>query len=373
MSLSIEDVLIYLVKNQKYDQLQSALDQLKSIQDLKNVIAEKQQQITQHREQILNLISKDDLSAIKDGTVSANEYIVERRLSGINLLRTGQPPIYVGEVELRKYHLISDLDEIQDRDLVSVDGTTIKLIKHQPHDDQIGVFHQIIVEEDPMLGLIAKKHVDGSTIKQDDLPLVVKLNPKAKIKPSDVIDYAYYLGTDMAAGTVRWHYQTDQPLVPKQVKTKKTKEKSTDDTVNSVKEHVQLDLKDQKILLISDHVNVDQVADTLLKHYQAANVDIYGSQNSNHQATSLSALMAAIEQHDIVIICTDFLHHAVSQAAILNLKQHPEINYAVSAKSSLTFIERALYRAIHHLPAYEATGQMQEYPKEIAMNSNEKA
>lgn len=355
--MDYKKILMTLVDNEDYKNLQRAINYVQSLKA-------KQLEISKIEEQLNNLLTDSNEQQTQQIRNDVETYYFERRLSGANFGNH-----YVQEKILRKL----------DADLHT--GDYVRFVDKRPvvvdHDDnnegtEIICFEKALVEYDDTLNCkILKKYADGGTIKVDNMPFVVTVNPDAIVNVGDVIDYAFYrndapLNVSARHGTVRWVYPAEK-LVENVDKPKVKKEKKPSEP-KAERPLLDMNLNGQTVLIISDYAHSEKLESIVYTYNGVPTVT--GGPISNEDIPPMFSHM--VKSYDIVIICTDYIHHAVSQAAIDALKEKENAKYAISSSSSDTFIERALYRAENHLQAYEASGESSvEYPVKSDEVSND--
>lgn len=259
--------------------------------------------------------------------------------------------------------------ELQTGDYVKYENHQLKIVKHDDNKEgtPIVCFEKVIVEYNAELNrLVIRKKANGDSIKIDGYPFVITVNEKADVSEGDIVDYAFYrntmpIATSASLGSVRWKYPIEELEEPTEKKKKKVKKENINNSSENTESHdsrIEFDLKNQKVLILTDYAHSEKLKDIVELHNGIPT--IAGGVRSNELITP-SSIQQKVDNYDIVIICTDYLHHNISQMAISALKKG-NAKYAVANSSSSIFVEKALYRAENHLQAYESLGANNEYP-----------
>lgn len=350
-----------LVNRHDFDSLRTGIDYVEEIEKKQNEIREIENKLS-----ILLDESCDKAKLLLRS--QPNVYFCERRLVGMNLSNEKISDHYISEEEMRKNGL-----DFNTGDYIEVsDDKKVNVVDHESKEEgeKIVCYKQVRVDYDKDLNCkIIKYYANGDKVMYHDYPFVITVNPDAKVAVGDIIDYAFYRHQGLPfpqcarKGSVRWIYPPEE-LIEKTEKVKPKKEKKDNYNIQNEAEHKDLDLNlnGQTVLILSDKAHSKKL-ENVVYNYNGVPTIVGGSQ-SNEKIPPMFEKM--ILSYDIVIICTDYLHHSVSQTAINVLKKKKEkddAKYAVSNSSSEVFIEHALYRAENHLPAYEVSGEENiEYP-----------
>lgn len=344
--MDYKSILSSLIEKEDYSDLKVAIQYIEQIKSKENEIYNLQNQLT--------------LLTNKKALHEKNVYFVERKLKGANIGNQ-----YVQETDLRKLDI-----KLQTGDYVKYENHQLKVVKHDDTKEgtPIVCFEKVIVEYNAELNrLVIRKKANGDSIKIDGYPFVITVNEKADVSEGDIVDYAFYrntmpIATSASLGSVRWKYPIEELEEPTEKKKKKVKKENINNSSENTESHdsrIEFDLKNQKVLILTDYAHSEKLKDIVELHNGIPT--IAGGARSNELITP-SSIQQKVDNYDIVIICTDYLHHNISQNAISALKDKKIAKYAVANSSSSMFVEKALYRAENHLQAYEPLGANNEYP-----------
>ena len=249
-------------------------------------------------------------------------------------------------------------------------NSLVKVGHGENPDDDIICYQQVKVEySDELHRNVISHYADGNPILVKSVPFTILPSEdpeKFKGHPGDIIDYAFYLHPGFKIedvinrGIVRWKYPVEDNCLDNteinetaSEKDEPSQKKQKSNTIyKSNHQQLDLDLKKQSVLVLSDYARSEKLED-VIKSYNGKPT-VTGGNNSSEQLPPM--LEKLILGSDITIICTDYMHHRVSQQVIDVLKEKDDAKYAVASSSSRTFIERALYRAENGLQAYETSG-----------------
>lgn len=345
--MDYKNILNSLVEKEDYSSLKIAIKYIEEIKTKENEIYNLQSQ--------LSLLTNKKILSYKE-----NAFFVERKLKGANI---GSQ--YVQETDLRKLDI-----ELHTGDYVQYQNNQLKIVKHDctKEGTPIVCFEKVIVEYDAELNrLVIRKKANGDSLTIDGYPFVITVNEKADVSEGDIVDYAFYrndmpIATSASLGSVRWKYPIEELKEPIEKKKRKLKKENTNDINKNCEtqdSHIEFNLKSQKVLILTDYAHSERLKNIVKQHNGIPT--IVGGARSN-ELISPSSIQQKVNNYDIVIICTDYLHHRISQNAISALKNKEEAKYAVANSSSPMLVEKALYRAENHLQAYEHVGVNDEYP-----------
>lgn len=291
-----------------------------------------------------------------------HQYVVHRRLSGAEINHT-----YYPEAVLQKLNF-----QLNDGDVVELDpDNTVRGLWNirratgdhiDTNDTPIALIRYATLT--PVAGtnmLQIAKTLKGDSIVDQSVANTIVIDPshfsgKRSLEPGMVVDYAYYDHgkglSDAQKGTIRWiHDDADFDTIKAPEKPKTVKHVTR--TRHEFKDHVNYDLKKKHVLVITGIKTHEQD----LKEVVGKHNGVYYSFDASMEANvSNSKLKKAVKDASMVIICTDRIHHRVSQAAIHQAKRH-DIPYAMATTTSNAAVERAMFRALDGDPSYEASGQ----------------
>lgn len=383
--MNLQKVIMSLLADNQFETAKTVIDYLDQIHTKKEKISEIEKEIENIQKKIDSLlptkfdIQSTDIPKSSEFDVSnPRSYMFTRKLSGADVGDN-----YIQETILRKNdYMFNTGDLLQPQQDNTKDSSYNFLIDSQifnnlvkvghgeTPDDDIICYHQVKVEySDELHRNIISHYADGNPIFVEGVPFTILPSEdpeKFKGHPGDIIDYAFYLHPGFKIedainrGIVRWKYPVDNNYLDNSDTLETTSEKAepsqkkykSNTTYKSNHQQLDLDLKGQSVLVLSDYARSEKLEE-VIKSYNGKPT-VTGGNNSSEQLPPM--LEKLILGSDITIICTDYMHHHVSQQVIDILKEKNNAKYAVASSSSRVFIERALYRAENGLQAYETSG-----------------
>ena len=322
-----------------------------------------------------------DQSSVFD--LNPGEYVVQRRLTGAQLLDTyGQQAFFISEKMVRMLNL-------QDGDIVTADGEPYQSLSkayikrvtgHLDLDyDPIEVFRQAVVESKDG-ELVVIHNIYGKRLKVNGSKVTYHVKDdriQFMVQEGDIVDLAWYANDDNAQDsmTIRWVYPLEddnQPVekAPKQKSAEKKpakKEKMhlalglSKQIFGSMQQGAQdakklkVDLKGQKVGIA---IGNGQNGEILKATVKACN----GEPRLINAFTGKSKkIEKAVKNLDMVIMIKSYANHPSSWSLAKACKKFG-VKFAVSNKMSTQSFCRALYRAENNLPSDEQSGQEIEYP-----------
>ena len=322
-----------------------------------------------------------DQSSVFD--LNPGEYVVQRRLTGAQLLDTyGQQAFFISEKMVRMLNL-------QDGDIVTADGEPYQSLSkayikrvtgHLDLDyDPIEVFRQAVVESKDG-ELVVTHNIYGKRLKVNGSKVTYHVKDdriQFMVQEGDIVDLAWYANDDTAQDsmTIRWVYPLEddnQPAekAPKQKSVEKKpakKEKMhlalglSKQIFGSMQQGAQdakklkVDLKGQKVGIA---IGNGQNGEILKATVKACNGD---PRLINAFAGKSKKIEKAVKNLDMVIMIKSYANHPSSWSLAKACKKYG-VKFAVSNKMSTQSFCRALYRAENNLPSDEQSGQEIEYP-----------
>ncbi|WP_420214877.1 DUF2325 domain-containing protein (plasmid) [Limosilactobacillus mucosae] len=322
-----------------------------------------------------------DQSSVFD--LNPGEYVVQRRLTGAQLLDTyGQQAFFISEKMVRMLNL-------QDGDIVTADGEPYQSLSkayikrvtgHLDLDyDPIEVFRQAVVESKDG-ELVVIHNIYGKRLKVNGSKVTYHVKDdriQFMVQEGDIVDLAWYANDDNAQDsmTIRWVYPLEddnQPAekAPKQKSVEKKpakKEKMhlalglSKQIFGSMQQGAQdakklkVDLKGQKVGIA---IGNGQNGEILKATVKACNGE---PRLINAFAGKSKKIEKAVKNLDMVIMIKSYANHPSSWSLAKACKKYG-VKFAVSNKMSTQSFCRALYRAENNLPSDEQSGQEIEYP-----------
>lgn len=383
--MDYQKVIMSLLGDNKFETAKTVIDYLDQIHTKKEKISEIEKEIEDIQKKIDSLLStksdtqSTDIPESPESDISnSKSYMFKKKFSGASVGDN-----YIQETILRKNGykfktgdlLQPQQDKMKDSSYefmidFQVFNDLVKVGHDEIPDDDIVCYRQVKVEySDELHRNVISHYADGNPILVKGVPFTILPSEdpeKFKGRPGDIIDYAFYLHPGFKIenvidrGIVRWKYPVEDNSLDN-VKTLETssekvessqKKQKSDTTYKSNHQQLDLDLKGQSVLVLSDYARSEKLEE-VIKLYNGKPT-VTGGNNSSEQLPPM--LEKLILGSDITIICTDYMHHRVSQQVIDVLKEKDDAKYAVASSSSRTFIERALYRAENGLQAYETSG-----------------
>lgn len=380
--MDYQKVIMSLLAKSKFETAKTVIDYLGRIHSKKEKISEIEKEIENIQKKINSLlpvksdVQSTDISKSLESNISNSEsYMFTRKLSGADVGDN-----YIQETILRKngykFNTGDLLQPQQDNTKDSsynflvdsrIFNNLVKVGHNKTPDDDIICYHQVKVEySDELHRNIISHYADGNPILVEDVPFTILPSEdpeKFKGHPGDIIDYAFYfhpgfkIEDAVNRGIVRWKYPVGDNYLDNADTLKTASEKGEtfqekykpSTAYKGNHQQLNLDLKGQSVLVLSDYARSEKLEE-VIKAYNGKPT-VTGGNNSSKQLPPM--LEKLILGSDITIICTDYMHHRVSQQVIDILKEKDDAKYAVASSSSRAFIERALYRAENGLQAYE--------------------
>lgn len=347
------------------NKVQQVLTYVNQIIDHQHVIDRENDEIDKIKQRIDELLP-EQTSTESEKPTDPNVKMVTRLLTGMNV-----GDHFYGETNVRRLPFEPHTGDLvrEKQYYPNSHGGYLELVSTVDKiNDHIQVYHQVIVEyEETLHRYIIKRYANGERITHNGVPLTIIINNQSSqehITDGDIVDYAFYVDkqhpfdSSVNRGHIRWVYDTtlnqSQPTVAHRISQyNRSKSTSTDDVLTSCKPKLKMDLTNKKILLASGYIDAQKIADRLMKCYQTQ-IDVVDPQSV--KTPKDSDYQNTLDQYDAIVLATDYMHHSYSQNVIPYLREQ-HIPFAVANQTSNTTVERAIYRAIHNLSAYESNNQ----------------
>ena len=232
-----------------------------------------------------------------------------------------------------------------------------KIVPQNVNNDGIVEFSQAVVEKDfESKKLYISKNINGDRLFDENVA-VNRFYPtdeqisKVCLEEKDVVDLAWYQRTPERI-TIRWKYDVESETVEekKNVNVKKVKK-----TFETEKSTLKFDLKGKTVaLIVGDPKSF--VSDGIRKM-----IEEHGG-----ILIELDAFKRAERQNyfgkkfDLAVTVQTLNSHETS-AVVLKMLNDENVPRAIATTCSVQAVERAVYRALNNLPAYETTVNI-DYP-----------
>lgn len=257
--------------------------------------------------------------------------------------------------------------DLQDGDMVRVKyGSSYRpefelVSRGDPEQAEPIVRKRVIAEEDPTIGLVARKEYNGELLTHDDAPVTIRLNYKDSIKNSvqdgDIVDIAYYADRGPAEARVSWVYR-DSDLDTQTAETRKPHSayvESTDKSPKIITPKLDFDLSNKTVLMAGYSAHRAEVDDVIKAHH--GKLLVYDGEASGKGIES--DLITAVKHADIVIVMLHSVSHETANKAIANAKSFDKMVATSNINSPLS-LEEAIQRALNREPIYQQTSHIVE-------------
>ncbi|KRM87846.1 DUF2325 domain-containing protein [Lacticaseibacillus thailandensis] len=288
---------------------------------------------------------------------------VERRLIGAEV---GDQ--YVSEKQIRELGL-EDGDTVQlvRADAVPGQAPTIRLVaknKSTATPQINGVQYAVLVRDKSLPAdytLSATNNVSQHPLltTDDDVPFKFLIRPadveRLQLRPGDIVDLAWYNSEGPQRAVVSWvHGDDDQKLAEvAQKRGAKQSGAGDDSTPKGYTVKIPFDLAGKRVLFVGNAAHSNEMALVVAAHN--------GGQVTATDATKGSQLKTKVTHSDVMVLITDEVHHVTTNTSV-KIAKSQKVPYAVSSSDAPFSIERALYRAVTGMPAYEPTAGAFDYP-----------
>jgi hypothetical protein len=285
---------------------------------------------------------------------SAEPIIVERRLTGAK----------AGAYFLKE-HLVRTLGLENGNRVVIPEGrfSDLRVVDNSSTPDGIARINNALLEEDetqpyPYVAYADRNYI-GNPLEYQGEPIRFELTQSdldyVKTQIGDVVDLAWYANRGPKSARISWVHYELKPLVPKKTPAPAPVKEKKDEEAEERPKHptnIEFDLDGRRVLLIGFEDSLNGLRTIIEAH---------NGQYQCSEALKSSKLRMRVQGADIVIPVIAQAHH-INTNTSLALAKLLKKKYAVAEGSSPLAVERAIYRALHHLPAFESRGADIDYP-----------
>lgn len=277
--------------------------------------------------------------------------------------------------------LVSEINElavrnlnVENGDLVELDPSSqpprvVRIVEAGNLPSNIATMSYGIVERDPAGDLYVSRSAMGESLSECagidryEVPAIIDAGQTETgfVHEGDIVDLAWYKNSPSNM-IVRWVSQTKGEEVPKKEKPaeKKVKsEKEDKDNEESVTT-LNFDLHGRSVaVVIGNELRSQEIQKMVGEHHGRCKViDAFKFSDTE------SFYKHALKRADVTVMVQNLNKHSTSKA----LRKYAK-RLAIADSAGLSSIERAIYRAMHGLPAYETSTQPIAYPvKELALS-----
>lgn len=272
-----------------------------------------------------------DSKVIKRKEKIDNGYRVQRMLSGARVLdEENEQVAFFNE---RKIHSLDwhTGDKVFLNQKADGEYNVEKIVPQNANDDGIAEFSQAVVEKDfESKKLYISKNINGDRLFDENVA-VNRFYPtdeqisKSRLEEKDVVDLAWYQRTPERI-TIRWKYDVESKMV---------EEKTVALIVGDPKSFVSDGIRK----MIEEHNGILIELDAFKKAER---------QNYFDKKFDLAVTVQTLNSHE-------------TSAVVLKMLNDENVPRAIATTCSVQAVERAVYRALNNLPAYETTVNI-DYP-----------
>ncbi|KRN37637.1 hypothetical protein IV47_GL000634 [Lactobacillus delbrueckii subsp. bulgaricus ATCC 11842 = JCM 1002] len=277
--------------------------------------------------------------------------------------------------------LVSEINELAVRNLNVENGDLVELdLSSQPPrvvriveagnlPSNIATMSYGIVERDPAGDLYVSRSAMGESLSECagidryEVPAIIDAGQTETgfVHEGDIVDLAWYKNSPSNM-IVRWVSQTKGEEVPKKEKPaeKKVKSEKEDKDKEESVTTLNFDLHGRSVaVVIGNELRSQEIQKMVGEHHGRCKViDAFKFSDTE------SFYKHALKRADVTVMVQNLNKHSTSKA----LRKYAK-RLAIADSADLSSIERAIYRAMHGLPAYETSTQPIAYPvKELALS-----
>lgn len=275
--------------------------------------------------------------------------------------------------------LVSEINElavknlnVENGDLVELDPSSepprvVRIVEAGKLPSNIATMSYGVVERDPAGDLYVSRNAMGEKLSECagidryEVPAIIDAGQTETgfVHEGDIVDLAWYKNSPSNM-IVRWVSQTKGEEAPKKVKPaeKKVKSEKEDRDKEESVTTLNFDLHGRSVaVVIGNELRSQEIQKMVGKHHGRCKViDAFKFSDTE------SFYKHALKRADVTVMVQNLNKHSTSKA----LRKYAK-RLAIADSAGLSAIERAIYRAMHGLPAYETSTQPIAYPvKEMA-------
>ena len=277
--------------------------------------------------------------------------------------------------------LVSEINElavrnlnVENGDLVELDPSSqpprvVRIVEAGNLPSNIATMSYGIVERDPAGDLYVSRSAMGESLSECagidryEVPAIIDAGQTETgfVHEGDIVDLAWYKNSPSNM-IVRWVSQTKGEEVPKNEKPaeKKVKSEKEDKDKEESVTTLNFDLHGRSVaVVIGNELRSQEIQKMVGEHHGRCKViDAFKFSDTE------SFYKHALKRADVTVMVQNLNKHSTSKA----LRKYAK-RLAIADSAGLSSIERAIYRAMHGLPAYETSTQPIAYPvKELALS-----
>jgi hypothetical protein len=277
--------------------------------------------------------------------------------------------------------LVSEINELAVRDLnvengelVELDPSSqpprvVRIVEAGNLPSNIATMSYGVVERDPAGDLYVSRSAMGESLSECagidryEVPAIIdaRQTETGFVHEGDIVDLAWYKNSPSNM-IVRWVSQTKGEEAPKKEKPaeKKVKSEKEDKDKEESVTTLNFDLHGRSVaVVIGNELRSQEIQKMVGEHHGRCKViDAFKFSDTE------SFYKHALKRADVTVMVQNLNKHSTSKA----LRKYAK-RLAIADSAGLSSIERAIYRAMHGLPAYETSTQPIAYPvKELALS-----
>ena len=277
--------------------------------------------------------------------------------------------------------LVSEINElavrnlnVENGDLVELDLSSqpprvVRIVEAGNMPSNIATMSYGIGERDPAGDLYVSRSAMGESLSECagidryEVPAIIDAGQTETgfVHEGDIVDLAWYKNSPSNM-IVRWVSQTKGEEVPKKEKPaeKKVKSEKEDKDKEESVTTLNFDLHGRSVaVVIGNELRSQEIQKMVGEHHGRCKViDAFKFSDTE------SFYKHALKRADVTVMVQNLNKHSTSKA----LRKYAK-RLAIADSAGLSSIERAIYRAMHGLPAYETSTQPIAYPvKELALS-----